>query len=224
MRAMERLIICLFMCGSYSGSYIKKPAFTNTPGGTSSYQGWPWTTGTPVFRLGLSCSPATSVGTPCGGALRASGCWSARNGTMTAQCRAALHGDPGSQAASLLGLSRGPWRPLPERLLWTSDKEVESGVALPTSWPAAQEDTSSWLEATPKSQRVAAPPRSSIVCGRVPALVDSSVPATLHAENRFWSPARTPRGMKGPPPSKDCVVKASNALAEAVPTSQRQMF
>lgn len=27
---------------------------------------------------------------------------------------ATFHGDPGSQAASLLGLSRGPWRPLPD--------------------------------------------------------------------------------------------------------------
>ena len=38
MRAVGGLTVCLFMSGSSSGSYIKKPTLTNTPGGTSSHQ------------------------------------------------------------------------------------------------------------------------------------------------------------------------------------------
>ena len=110
MRAMGRLIICLFMSGSYSGSYIKKPTFINTPGSTSSHQSWPWTTGIPFSGQGCPVLLHLQWGKPYGGAVRVSECWCIRSRTMKAQCWATFPGDPGSQAASLLGLSRGPWR------------------------------------------------------------------------------------------------------------------
>ena len=60
---------------------------------------------------------------------------------------------PSSDSAEALGiLSQTTW-------LWPSGKEVKSDVVLPASWSAAQEDMSSWLEATPKPHRVAVPPQ-----------------------------------------------------------------
>ena len=201
MRAMGRLIICLFMSGSYSGSYIKKPTFINTPGSTSSHQSWPWTTGIPFSGQGCPVLLHLQWGKPYGGAVRVYECWCIRSRTMKAQCWATFHGDPGSQAASLLGLSRGPWRPLPDHPALTfrqGGREWCGSARFLISSPGGHVLLVGSNPQAPPSGS-SPPGAASSMVGCQP-WVDSSVPATLHAVNRFCPPTYTPRVMKGLPP------------------------
>ena len=97
-------------------------------------------------------------------------CWCIRNRTTTAvpgppsmvTQGPKLH--PSLDSAEALGVLSQTTR------LWPSGKEVESAVVLPASWSAAQEDTSSWLEAPPQAPRSGSCPQEQRRPWRVPAL------------------------------------------------------